>query len=76
MQSPKYVIPASAFAFVAYPEKRAVGFQFQVPNGDHTFVALPGQSIRLLLDDMEELVREMPEIEEWGLPSVPGATVQ
>ena len=40
MQSPKYVIPASAFAFVAYPEKRAVGFQFQVPNGEHTLVAL------------------------------------
>ncbi len=76
MQSPKYVIPASAFGIVAYPEKRAVGFQFQDPWGNHTFVALPGQSIRLLLDDMEELVREMPEIEEWELPSVPGAIIQ
>ena len=76
MQSPKYVIPASAFGFVAYPEKRAVGFQFQVPNGEHTLVALPGQSIRLLIDNLEELVREMPEIEEWGLPSIPGATIQ
>jgi len=76
MRSPKYVIPASAFAFVAYPEKRAVGFQFQDPWGNHTFVALPGQSIRLLIDSLEELVREIPEIEEWGLPSVPGATVQ
>ncbi len=76
MQSPKYVIPASVFAFVAYPDKRAVGFQFQVPNGNHTFVALPGKSIRLLIDSLEELVREMPEIEEWGLPSVPGSTIQ
>ncbi len=76
MQAPKYVIPASTFAFVAYPEKRATGFQFQDPNGDHTFVALPGQSIRWLIDNLEELVREMPEIEEWGLPSVPGATIQ
>ena len=76
MQFPKYVIPASAFAFVAYPEKRAVGFQFQTPGGDHTFVALPGESIRLLIDDLETLIDKMPEIEEWGLPSVPGATVQ
>ena len=76
MQSPKYVIPASAFAFVAYPEKRAMGFQFQAPDGSHTLVALPGQCVRLLIDNLEELVREMPEIEEWGLPSVPGATIQ
>jgi len=76
MQSPKYVIPASAFAFVAYPEKRPVGFQFQIPNGNNVFVAVPGQCLSLLIDDMEELVREMPEIEKWEIPSVPYATVQ
>ncbi len=53
-----------------------MGFQFQAPDGSHTLVALPGSSIRLLIDSLEELVREMPEIEEWGLPSVPGATIQ
>lgn len=31
---------------------------------------------RLLIGSLEELVREMPEIEEWGLPSVRGATLQ
>ncbi len=74
MEPPEYVIPASAFAIVVYTKERAVGFQYQNPNGTNVFVAVPGQCLSWLIDDMEELIGRMPEIEEWELPSVSYAT--
>ena len=75
MEPPDFVVPASAFGLVVYTKERAVGFQFQEPNGgSNVFVTVPGQSIRWLIDDMEKLLGIMPEVEEWGISSVPGAT--
>ena len=73
MDPPDFVIPAAAFGLVVYTEEQAVGFQYLDPDGGNVFVAVPGQSIRWLIDDMEKLIDRMPEVEEWGVPSVPGA---
>ena len=70
MDPPLYVIPASDFMVMVYKKEQAVGFQFQAPNdGSNVFVAIPGQFIRLLIDDLKKLIDVMPEIEEWELPS-------
>ncbi len=70
MDPPLYVIPSSDLAIMVYTKEKAVGFQFQAPyDGSNVFVAFPGQIIRLLIEDLEKLLRVKPEIEGWNLPS-------
>ena len=75
MDPPDFIIPAASFSLVVYTEEQTLGFQFQGKDGGNIFVAVPGKSIRWLIDDMEELVREMPEVEKWGIPKKTYQTV-
>ena len=76
MNAPKYVIPTRKFGFVVYEDKQAIGFQFQIPDGNETFVPIAGAAARGLISDMEELLEKFPEAEHWKIPMVPGSRVQ